>query len=139
MSHLGLGRFPLEWGIIFLAVSSLSLTSYVSWLGRKGLFWLRVLFWGLSYLQLGWDIPISHFPFFAIYGGIGIIALTHHQLLLPRRKYPLVDLLFVLAAWSLLLARVLITAGYSLADYSLAIAIGAWLISTIYLTQDQKN
>lgn len=137
MSHLGLGQNPGEWGIIFLAVSCLSLTSYVSWLRSKGLFWLRVLFWGLSYLQLGWHM--THFPLLAIYGGIGIICLTHHQWLLPRRKYPLVDLLFVLAAWSLLLARVLITASSALANYSLAIAIGAWLISTIYLTQARKT
>jgi hypothetical protein len=137
MSHLGLGHNPLEWGIIVLAVSCLSLTSYVSWLRSKGLFWLRVLFWGLSYLQLGWHM--THFPLLAIYGGIGIICLTHHLLLLPRRKYPLVDLLFVLAAWSLLLARVLISASSALANYSLAIAIGAWLIATIYLTQARKT
>ncbi|MEY2856353.1 MAG: hypothetical protein RLZZ74_662, partial [Cyanobacteriota bacterium] len=137
MSHLGLGHNPGEWGIIVLAVSCLSLTSYVSWLRSKGLFWLRVMFWGLSYLQLGWHLP--NFPLLAIYGGIGIICLTHYQWLLPRRKYPLVDLLFVLVAWSLLLARVLITASASLANYSLAIAIGAWLISTIYLTQARKT
>ncbi|MFM2314352.1 MAG: hypothetical protein RLZZ04_3628 [Cyanobacteriota bacterium] len=137
MSHLGLGHNPGEWGIIVLAVSGLSLTSYVSWLQSKGLFWLRLLFWGLSYLQLGWHM--THFPLLAIYGGIGIICLTHRQLLLPRRKYPLVDLLFVLAAWWLLLARVVITSSSFLANYSLAIAIGAWLIATIYLTQARKT
>ncbi|MGL5834825.1 MAG: hypothetical protein ACRC1Z_16550, partial [Waterburya sp.] len=42
-------------------------------------------------------------------------------------------------AWSLLLARVLINARFALANYSLAIAIGAWLISTIYLTQARKT
>jgi hypothetical protein len=137
ISHLGLGQNPGEWGIIFLGVGALSLTSYVSWLRSKGLFWLRLLFWGLSYLQLGWLIP--HFPLLTIYGGIGVICLTHYQWLLPRRKYPLVDLLFVLGAWSLLLARVLITTSSDLANYSLAIAIGAWLISTIYLTQAKKT
>ncbi|MGL5832716.1 MAG: DUF2157 domain-containing protein, partial [Waterburya sp.] len=76
MSHLGLGQNPGEWGIIVLAVSVLSLTNYVSRLGRKGLVWLRLLFWGLSYLQLGWHISL--FPLLAIYGGIGIICLTHH-------------------------------------------------------------
>jgi hypothetical protein len=137
VSHLGLGHHPREWGIIVLAVSGLSLTSYVSGLRSKGFFWLRLLFWGLSYLQLGWHLP--NFPLLAIYGGIGMICLTHHQLLLPRRKYPLVDLLFVLAAWSLLLARVLLNASSSLANYSLAIAIGAWLICTIYLTQARRT
>jgi len=137
MSHLGLGKNPGEWGIIILAVSALSLTSYVSWLRSRGLLWLKLLFWGLSSLQLGWHMP--NFPLLAIYGGMVIICLTHYQWLLPRRKYPLVDLLFVLAAWSLLLARVLITVSSSLANYSLAIAIGAWLISTIYLTQARKT
>ncbi|NJM90704.1 MAG: hypothetical protein HC847_29925 [Hydrococcus sp. RU_2_2] len=74
----------------------------------------------------------------AIYGGMGLIAWTHYRLL-SGRKYPVVSLLFVLAAWSLLLGRRLISATYSLPNYSLAIAIFAWLVATIYLSQARKT
>ena len=137
ISHLGLGRNFLEWGIIAVAVISLTAASYLSFKRSKRLVWLRLLFWLLSYLQLGWRIP--HFPLLAIYGAIGIICWTHAQFLLPRRKYPVVGLLFVLAAWSLLLARILISATASLPNYSLAIAIFAWLIATVYLNQARKT
>jgi hypothetical protein len=137
ISHLSLGKNPGEWGIIILGITVLSLTSYVSWLRSRSILWLKILFWGLSYLQLGWYMP--NLPLLAIYGGIGIIGLTHQRWSSPQRKYPLMDLLFVLAAWSLLLARVLIAGNPDLANYSLAIAIGAWLLSTIYLTQARKT
>lgn len=137
ISHLGLGRNFLEWGIVAVAVISLTAVSYLSFKRSQRLVWLRLLFWLLSYLQIGWRIP--HFPLLAIYGAIAIICWIHAQFLLPRRKYPVVGLLFVLAAWSLLLARILISATASLPNYSLAIAIFAWLIATIYLNQARKT
>lgn len=137
ISHLGLGRNFLEWGIIAVAVISLTAASYLSFKRSQRLVWLRLLFWLLSYLQLGWRIP--YFPLLAIYGAIGIICWIHAQFLLPWRKYPVVGLLFVLAAWSLLIARILISATASLPNYSLAIAIFAWLIATVYLNQARKT
>ncbi len=134
ISHLGLGGNWLEWGAIVLAVVSLAAASYLSGQGSK--LWLRLLFWLLSLLQFGWQIP--HFASLAIYGGMGLIGWTHYRLL-SRRKYPVVSLLFVLAAWSLLLGRRLISATYSLPNYSLAIAIFAWLAATIYLSQARKT
>jgi hypothetical protein len=136
ISHLGLGRNSLELGIIVVTVISLTAVSYLAFPRSNSLWWLRLLFCLLSYLHFGWQIP--HFPLLAIYGGMVVIWGTHAQFLLPRRKYPLVDLLFILAAWSLLLARILITATYTLPNYSLAIAIFAWLIATIYLSQARK-
>lgn len=136
ISHLGLGGNLLEWGVIVLAVATLAAASYLSGQGKGSKLWLRLLFWVLSFLQLGWQIP--HFASVAIYGGMGLIAWTHYRLL-SGRKYPVVSLLFVLAAWSLLLGRRLISATYSLPNYSLAIAIFAWLVATIYLSQARKT
>jgi hypothetical protein len=137
ISHLGLGRNLLEGGIIAVAVATLTAASYLAFKRSQRLVWLRLLFWLLSYLQFGWRIP--HFPLLAIYSAIGVVCWTHAQFLLPRRKYPVVGLLFVLAAWSLLLARILISATASLPNYSLAIAIFAGLIATIYLNQARKT
>ncbi|NJO97767.1 MAG: hypothetical protein HC764_18675 [Pleurocapsa sp. CRU_1_2] len=123
-------------GVIVLAVATLAAASYLSGQGKGSKLWLRLLFWVLSFLQLGWQIP--HFASVAIYGGMGLIAWTHYRLL-SGRKYPVVSLLFVLAAWSLLLGRRLISATYSLPNYSLAIAIFAWLVATIYLSQARKT
>ena len=127
ISHLGLLFKPIGWGIIALAVVSLT-TGYLTVTKSKvasGLFLL------LSYLHLGWQF--SNLPLLAIYSGIVIIIGLHYQKFLPQCKYPLVNLLYVLAAWLLLLSRELITA--DLPDYSLAIALFAWSICTIYLSQ----
>ena len=143
MNYLGLRDNYLEWAIAGTAAVVLTGINYVAIKGKrlkgdrrdKSLL-LTLLFWLLSYAHLGFTI--ASFPLFAIYGGIVAVCGIERLFLRRRRKYPLVDLLYVFAAWSLLLARILVDSIDRLADYSLAIAIFAWLISSIYLTQVQK-
>jgi len=138
MSHLGLGNKPTE--LIIIAVATLVLTT-IFWLSNRrkqasnNIIW-SALFLFLSYLHLGWQLP--YLPLFAIYGGIIVISLLNYQLLLKQVKYPVVDLLFILASWSLLLARILITNLDLTRNYSMAIAILGWLLATIYLTQTNQ-
>jgi len=139
MSHLGLGNKPTE--LIIIAVATLVLTT-IFWLSNRrkqasnNIIW-SALFLFLSYLHLGWQLP--YLPLFAIYGGIIVISLLNYQLLLKQVKYPVVDLLFILASWSLLLARILITNLDLTRNYSMAIAILGWLLATIYLTQTNQT
>ena len=135
ISHLGLLPTPVGWGIVALAVITLTTTRYLN-LPKQGNNIAAGLFLLLSYLHLGWQIP--NLALIAIYGGIVIIVGLHYQRFLPRRKYPLVNLLYVLAAWLILLIRELIPAS-SLPSYSLAIALFAWLLCTIYLSQVRQT
>jgi len=134
ISHLGLLSQPLGWGIVALAAISLTATRYFT-LPKQSNNIAAGLFLLLSYLHLGWQIP--GLSLISIYGGIGIVIGLHYQRLLPRRKYPLVDLLYVLTAWLLLLARELIPT--FIPHYSLAIALFAWSICTIYLSQTRQT
>ncbi|MDJ0635047.1 MAG: hypothetical protein QNJ34_17790 [Xenococcaceae cyanobacterium MO_188.B29] len=141
ISQFGLGNNYLEW--ITIAIAFITLTA-TSWLSTKlskhnkdGFFLL--LFLLLSYLHLGWYLPL--FPAIAIYGGIIAITVIHYRFLLPQKKYLTVNLLFLLSAWSLLLARGLISSIYTedFLQYNLAIALFGWLLSTIYLTIERKH
>lgn len=142
ISHFGLGKNFLEWITIAIALVTLTTTIYwQSWLKKvsKNRFFIP-LFLFLSYLHLGWNSPL--FLLVAIYGGILAISLIHYKFLLPRKKYPTINLLFLLVAWSLLLTRdLLITLvdQYVIFDYGLAIALFGWLLGTIYLTQAKKQ
>ena len=138
INYLGLRDNYLEWAIASVAAVVLTGINYVAVKSnqRKRSPLLTLLFGLLSYAHLGWQIP--SFPLVAIYGGIVAICGIERQFLRRRRKYPVIDLLHVFAAWSLLLARNLVNATDDLAEYSLAIAIFAWLIGSIYLTQVQK-
>ncbi|MEL6927353.1 MAG: hypothetical protein AAFO95_01810 [Cyanobacteria bacterium J06600_6] len=129
ISYLGLLLKPVGWGIVALAVITLSATRYLV-SPKQGKHLASGLFLLLSYLHLGWQV--SNLPLFAIYGGIMAIIGLHYQKFVSKRKYPLVDLLYLLAAWLTLLVRELITVA-NLPDYSLAIALFAWTICTIYL------
>ncbi|MGK7934654.1 MAG: hypothetical protein AB4206_02420 [Xenococcaceae cyanobacterium] len=141
ISQFGLGANILEW--ITIAIAFITLTT-TSWLSTKlskyntNRFFLS-LFLLVSYLHLGWYLPL--FPAIAIYGGIIAITVIHYRFLLPQKKYLTVNLLFLLSAWSLLLARGLINSIYTenFLQYNLAIALFGWLLSTIYLTRERKH
>lgn len=138
ISHLGLGSKLIGFFVIALAV--VVLTAIVFSLqgnkeGRNNL-WL-IIFLYLSYLHLGWQVP--WLSLIAVYGGITIISLFSYWLMQTGKKYSIVNLLLVLATWSLLLARILIGNLDLTRNYSMAIAILGWLLATIYLTQIKQN
>ena len=135
ISHLGLLFQPWGWGMVTLAAVSLTTTRYLSRSGKANL--ALGLFLLLSYLHLGWQVP--NFPFVAIYGGIAATLGLHAKSFLPQRQYSLVDLMYVLAAWLLLLGRELIANLAHSANYSLAIALFAWTICTIFLARVRKT
>ncbi len=140
ISHFGLGHNIWEWLTIAIAFVTLTTTFFKSRLGKtdKNKFFTP-LFLILSYLHLGWQLPSV--PLIAVYSGIVAISLIHYKFFLPLSKYPRNNLLFLLAAWSLLLARGLIDSNYT--NYNLAIALFAWLLGIIYLSQrtnlEQEN
>jgi hypothetical protein len=136
ISHLGLGNDSLEWLIVAVAAIILTITVWLSRLRAiRGIYYLP-LYLILSYLHLGWQIPLL--PLVAVYGGVILISSINYWLLLSE-KHSRVNLSFVLAAWSLLLLRGLITTRYSIADYCLAIAIFAWLMATMGLASATGN
>lgn len=138
VNHLELGKNPVEWLIIIAAVVILSIIFLLSLrlTKKSNNNWLIVLFLSLSYLHLGWQI--TFFPIIAIYAGILIISSINYRFILTKQKY-LNDLFFTLAAWSLLLTRILIADLNSLPSYSLAIALLAWLTATISLGEINKT
>ena len=131
ISHLGLLSEPMGWGITALAVVTLTATYYLI---SKHNSWASG-FLLLSCFHLSW---YGNLPLLAIYGGISIIVGLHYRWFSRRRKYPLLDLVYVLAAWLLLLAREVITAT-DWFNYSLAIALFAWLLCTIYLDRARQT
>ncbi|MEM8720237.1 MAG: hypothetical protein AAGE84_13155 [Cyanobacteria bacterium P01_G01_bin.39] len=139
INYLSLGKNLLEWLIIIIAIVSLSVSTLISFKLKKNKA-ICLLFLGLSYLHLGWNIP--WFSLAAIYAGIAIIIIFNQRLLPFLKKDAAFDLLFILATWSLLLVRVLITEVDQTANYCLAIALLAWLLATVYLkpvTQDNLD
>ncbi len=139
ISHLGLGNRLIEWLIIAFALVVLTATVWFSPRRKKAAKnTLGIpLFLLLSYLHLGWQIPL--FSLVSVYGGITVISLLNYRLRRKQQQYPTVDLLLILATWSLLLARILITDVSLISNYCLAIAILGWLLATIYLTPTPKN
>ena len=137
INHFGLGSNIWEWITIAIAFVTLTATIYFKFQLRKTDTnkFFAPFFLILSYLHLGWKLPIL--PLIAVYSGIIAISLIHYKFFLPRPKYPRNNLLFLFAAWSLLLARGLIDSTYT--NYNLAIALFAWLLGTIYLTQDRTK
>ena len=141
ISHFRLGNNIFEWIVIVLAFVVLTATIY--WRSRLATTAKRLSFLGLflllSYLHLGWQLP--NFPLVAVYAGIMAISIFHYRFLLPRRQYPWISLLYLFAAWGLLLARGLINSVNtdSFINYNLAIALFAWLLGTIDLTQAKSK
>ena len=128
MSHLGYGNSG-QWLII---VAAIVVTGSV-WIspGDRSHRRFKLLLLFLSYLHLGWH-PVL-IPW-AIYGGIGIISSLYYRSGVVYST----DLLFLLAAWVFLLARRLAGAIALAPNYSLAIAIFAWLLATIYLRRERE-
>ena len=136
INQLDLGNNILEWIIIVIASITLTATIYLQpQLKHKSNKFFLPLFLLLSYLHLGWYLPL--FPLITVYGSLIIISLIYYKYLLPQPQYFLVNLLFLFASWSLLLVRGLVDD--VAVDYVLALALFGWLLSTIYLIQERKN
>ncbi|MGL6337991.1 MAG: hypothetical protein ACRC80_02490, partial [Waterburya sp.] len=136
ISQFALGKNIGEIVIIVIAIIALTSTIYLaSRLKNQSNQQLIIpLFLSLSYLHLGWHFAFV--PLIAVYVGIIAISYLYYRSPLLQRQYSLVNFLFLLAAWSLLLARGLsssITINY-FANYSLAVALLGWLLGTINLT-----
>jgi hypothetical protein len=141
--------------LILIVVATIALTSTIYLASQlktqSNHRFILPLFLILSYLHLGWYF--SFVPLIAVYVGIFAISLLYYRLVqLPfgyaeswglasrsrsQLQFSLVNLLFLLVAWSLLLVRGLtsnITAN-SFFQYSLAVALSGWLLGTIDLTK----
>ena len=139
INRFSLGINILECVTIVLSFSTLTATTYLQFPPTKqnSTKYFLPFFLLLSYLHLVWQL--DSVPIIAIYAGIMGISLIHYCGLLPQQKYPLTQLLFLLATWLLLLVRELLTQEGLISNYLLAIALFGWLLSTIYLTQERKN
>ena len=141
LGQFGLGNNILEWIIIVISSITLTATIYLQpqFKHKNNKFFLP-LFLLLSYLHLGWSLPLL--PLTAVYVSIISISVIYYKLLLPQQQYSLVNLLFLFASWSLLLVRGLsisVVDSDFLFNYALAIALFGWLLSTIYLTQERTS
>lgn len=142
ISRFNLGNNILEWITIIIALIALTTSIYWQSLFKQQeinrLFFPLFLF--LSYLHLGWQF--SNFSLVAIYVGIVAISIIYSKFLLPQEQYSLPNLLFLLAAWSLLLFRGILTRLTEqnlIYDHGLAIALWGWLLGTIYLNQAKRQ
>jgi len=137
ISSFGLGSNILEWITVAIAFMSLTGISYLQ--ARRNIKSNRLdfllLFLLLSYFHLGWKI--NSFPILAVYLGIITIATLNYRFLLSNRNYQISNL-FLLATWSLLLVRALLINEDLIVNFSLAIALFGWLLSTIYLNLERQ-
>ncbi|MEL6494450.1 MAG: hypothetical protein AAFQ41_04910 [Cyanobacteria bacterium J06623_7] len=140
ISYLGLPKSASELTLVALAAVGLTGLNYLAvskrsrWLSNALIF--NSSFALLSYAHLGWRLV--PFPETAIYAGIIGLCIIERLVWRQQRRYPVLDLFYVFTAWSLLILRQLIGNTSNWTNYSLAIALAAWLISSIYLTQRQK-
>ncbi len=134
MSSFSFGFNLIEWLIIPIAALSLTGITYLHYqqFSRSTRLWFVPFFLLLGYLHLGWQIP--HFSLAAVYLGILAIVVTHHKLFKPENNYQIVNSLFLLATWILLLVRALFVVR-DVNNFSLAIAAAGWLLAIIYLAR----
>ena len=129
ISYLGLGRSLIDWIIIIIAI--VATATIVIYRKQPPLF--SIPFWLLGCLHLAWNISLV--PLLSIYSGITIISFIYYRFVVLRYS---TNLLYLLAAWSLLLARRLVGEIYLAPYYCLAIAIFAWLLA-ICLTRSKLS
>lgn len=138
ISHFGLGNNLLEWLVLIVAV--MVLTAMVYGLASQDLSsrnnGFTLVFLLLSGLHLVWGLIVE--PVWVIYLGILVIIAVNYLDLKSAKNHHLVNLWFWLVAWSLLLVRAILINHDSLANYGLAIASCAELISTIYFNQEKN-
>ncbi len=138
ISSFGLGSNILEWMTVAIAFISLTGITYLQ--ARRKIKSTRLyflpLFLLLSYLHFGWNI--NSFPILAVYLGIITIAALNYRFLLSNRNYQITNL-FLLSTWSLLLVRALFINQDSIVNFSLAIGLFGWLLSTIYLSKERQK
>jgi hypothetical protein len=138
ISHFGLGNSLGEWLTLIVAVIILTTIVYgqfkFSQQGNPRLF--IPVFLVLSYIHLIWKFLPS--PLIIMYVAIITISLIHYLFLLPKKNYPLLNLLFLLSAWLVILIRILLSQEYLIANCASAIAGFSWILATIYLTQEKQ-
>ena len=138
INHFSLGNSILEW--ITLIVSLVILTSIVYRQAKVSLKYNNKLFASLflflSYLHLFWQFIPS--LLLAVYSGIVTISLIHYFFLLPKKKYPVFNLLFLLSAWSLILVRIILSQEFLMLDCAFAIAMFGWILASIYLAKEKQ-
>ncbi|BAZ43974.1 hypothetical protein NIES4102_09770 [Chondrocystis sp. NIES-4102] len=132
INQFSLGNNIIELGIVIVAL--IILTSIIYWRSllksRDNYQLILPLFLLLSYLHLGWHI--AFLPLIAVYGGVLTIGWVYYRF----RHNSLLYFFFLLAAWLLLLGRAL-TNNFT-TNYSMAIALGGWLVATVNLTEFKK-
>ena len=138
INHFSLGNSILEWITLIISLVILTAIVYgqrnISFKYKHKLF--SALFLLISYIHLIWQfIPSLLIP---LYGGIVIVALIHYLFLLPKQKYPVSNLLFLLSAWFLILIRVVLSQEFIILDCALAIAIFGWILASIYLSKEKR-
>ncbi|MGD1920941.1 MAG: hypothetical protein ACFCAD_19915 [Pleurocapsa sp.] len=138
IDHFSLGNSILEW--ITLIVSLVILTAIVYRQSKLSLKYNNKLFASLflflRYLHLIWQFIPS--PLLAVYGGIITISFIHYLFLLPKKKYPVFNLLFLLSAWFLILIRIILSKEFLMLDCASAIALFGWILASIYLTKERQ-
>ena len=141
IDRFSLGNGVIELPIVSVALITLTTISYLQFRlkkSRANKFFLP-LFLLFSYLHLGWQFSLL--PLLAIYAGIIAIGFIYYNFLLPQQEYSTKNLLLLISAWSLLLARVFSTSSNTntIFNYCLAIALLGWLVATIYLTIEKTQ
>jgi hypothetical protein len=149
ISQFSLGKNIGE--VILIVMATITLTSTIYLASRLKTHsnhrLILPLFLILSYFHLGWHFSLV--PLIAVYVGIIAISCLYYRLALLQFQYSLINFLFLLAAWSLLLARGLSNSfttnyfpQYSFAitpvAYAYAIALLGWLLATIDLTRARQ-
>lgn len=127
------------WGSILAAIATISLAIIGYWQCRERNvgFWFLPLFLLLSYFHLGWGS--TSFPLIAVYLGIVSIIVLYCLPFFKRQNIFQIDnLLVLLSGWLILLIRAIVIDTNSVAEVSLAIALAAWLLATVYLDREKK-
>ncbi len=135
MSSLNLTNSFTGWLVVGIATISLSVLCYWQAKNLDVNWWFLPLFLFLSYLHLGWGS--SNFALIAVYIGISAITCIYYLVLCRVNNCQIDRLLIVLSAWLLLLARAIFINHVYWSYSSLAIALAAWLVATIYLSKEK--
>ena len=124
-----LWRNPVEWLAVAIGVGSLSALAYIDARLRQqraGLSKIAMIYLGLSYLQLGWQIPL--WATLAVYvGAIGGVGLWQRRQQIFGDSWQWASL--AIYSLALLLLRALLIVGLPAHNFGLAIGIIGWLVA----------
>ena len=126
-------------GLVVIAIAAVTLTTIVYWQykNKDVKYWFVPLFLFLSCLHLG--SRTSSFSLTAIYISIIAIVTVYYLIFIRQQKdCQINNVLILLSAWLLLFTRGVFINSDNFAYSSLAIALSAWLLATIYLHKTRK-